>query len=233
MWEVVYTMTPDRGYFDRGETAFRDYGVAPEAIHSMEFVADGSVVIVYELDGDAEAVRAALETGSGERVEDYLVTDDAGTLVVQLRFYPDETFEEIVSLHRSFGVSVQYPIRYVRTDPSTVELSEIGPREELRSRIEATRDLATIEIKQVGRYDQATERFFRELTDRQQEVLQAAVEAGYYRIPRDATHEAIADELACSASTVGQHLRRIEATLVSSIVPDAGSVEEDDRRTRR
>lgn len=101
----------------------------------------------------------------------------------------------------------------------TVELVEIGPRSELSDRTEATREYATVDIQQVHRYEPTTGQLFQELTDRQQEVLLTALRKGYYRTPREATHEEIAADLSCSASVVGQHLRRIETKLVSSVVP--------------
>ena len=219
MWEVSYRITPESGYFDEGETVLWDAGIALESIRSMEFVEDGSVVVVYEVGGDAETLRSCLDAAP-EKIIDYSITEDSDPLVAQLWLYPDETLEQLLGVHRSFGVSVEFPISYVGQDPATIELVETGPRNELRDRIEQTREIADVHINHVHRHKPGTQQLFRELTDRQQEVLQAAVEAGYYQIPREATHQTIADELGCSKSVVGQHLRRVEATLVSSVVPD-------------
>lgn len=46
-----------------------------------------------------------------------------------------------------------------------------------------------------------------DLTDRQHAVLEAAVEAGYFATPREATCEEIAETLGISDSTVSEHLR--------------------------
>lgn len=53
------------------------------------------------------------------------------------------------------------------------------------------------------------------LTERQQEALVAAHEAGYYNWPRDTTGEAIADDLGISTPTFHQHLRAAEQKLVA------------------
>lgn len=53
------------------------------------------------------------------------------------------------------------------------------------------------------------------LTDRQQEILLAAHDAGYYEWPRDTTGEALADELGLSAATFHQHLRTAERKLIN------------------
>jgi predicted DNA binding protein len=218
MWEVSYRITPEQGYFDRGETALWDAGVYLESIRSMEFVEDGSVVIVYEIDGEAAALQDCLDAAP-EKIIDYSITEDSDPLVAQLWLYPDESLEQLLSVHQSFGVSVEFPIEYVSQDPSTIEIVETGPRNELRDRIDQTREVADIHINHVHRHEPGSEQLFRELTDRQQEVLRTAVEQGYYQIPREATHQQIADVLGCSKSVVGQHLRRIEAALVSSIMP--------------
>lgn len=56
------------------------------------------------------------------------------------------------------------------------------------------------------------------LTDRQREVLSVAVENGYYEIPRETTYEEIAAELGVSAGTVSEHLQKVEATVLSTLV---------------
>lgn len=219
MWEVAYTMTPERGYFDRGERALWEAGVYLETVRSLELLADGTVLVVYEIDGTAEALVECLDAAP-EKVVDATVTQHSEPLVAQLRFHPDETFEQLLSVHQSFGVSVDFPIHYVDHEPATVELVETGSQEALRNRIAETRELADVHVTHVHQHEPTTRRQFRELTDRQREVLVAAVECGYYRNPREATHEEIAAELGCSASVVGQHLRRIEQELVSATVPE-------------
>lgn len=209
---------PAEGYFDSGERVLRDAGIALEAIRSMEFVDDGSVVMVYEIDGGADALGTCLDRAP-EKVVEYAISAESDPLVAQLWFYPDEPLEQLLDVNQSFGVSVEFPIECVSQDPATVEMVETGPRAELRDRIDQIREVADIHISHVHRHEPSSQQRFRELTDRQQEVLQTTAEAGYYQIPRETTHEEIAEDLGCSMSVVGQHLRRAEAALVSSVVP--------------
>jgi predicted DNA binding protein len=58
----------------------------------------------------------------------------------------------------------------------------------------------------------------RVLTTRQQEILQVAVEAGYYSNPRGATHEDIANTIGIAPTTVGDHLREIESKVFETLV---------------
>jgi predicted DNA binding protein len=55
------------------------------------------------------------------------------------------------------------------------------------------------------------------LTERQQEVLEVALELGYYDVPRQATHNDIAERLDLSVGTVGEHLQKIEARVFKTL----------------
>jgi len=59
--------------------------------------------------------------------------------------------------------------------------------------------------------------FESELTDRQQQVLRAAVHSGYFNSPRRTTATEIADALSLTQSTVSYHLRHAERTLFEQL----------------
>lgn len=217
LWAITYTITPDRGYFDRAEPILWTDDVYFETIEAMEFLEDGSVVVTYGVDGSGDALRTRLDDAP-EKVISYAISDDSDALVAQLRFYPDETLERILGVQKSLGSSIAFPATYVGHDPATVELTETGPRDVLRERIEHTRAVATVDITQLSRYRAGPGTVVHSLTARQREVLRTAIELGYYETPRGATHEDIAAELECSKSVVGQHLRRIEQSLVEHVV---------------
>jgi len=149
VWEIGYTITPDRGHFDRGERALWRAGISQQAIRSLEFVADGTVVLVYEFDCSAARLESVLGDGGG-KVVDYAITKGGDRpdepLVAQIRLRPGETLQRVLSVHRSFGVSVSFPIRYLRHDPATIEIVETGPRAELSERIAETRAFASVEV---------------------------------------------------------------------------------------
>jgi len=56
------------------------------------------------------------------------------------------------------------------------------------------------------------------LSDRQREATDAALDLGYYEIPREADHRDVASALDCAPSTTAEHLRKAEAKLVESIL---------------
>ncbi|THE63928.1 hypothetical protein D8Y22_15780 [Salinadaptatus halalkaliphilus] len=108
----------------------------------------------------------------------------------------------------------------VDSERSSLRVTVIGPDEDVQEHVTETRSLGELTVETVMSYYPSTTHRFDELTDRQQEVLVTAYEQGYYDIPRNATYEDIAAELDCSASSVGQILRRTEATLVTATVLD-------------
>ncbi len=223
MWEVTYTIKPDGGRFDRAEQILYDHDVVLETVRSIEFLTDGSIVIVYEIDGNRETLKRCLNDGSGKVLE-FAVSEVSDPLVAQIRFIPDHPLDDILRIHRSYGVTVVFPIHYVHHDPFRIELTEIGPREELHQRIQETRTIATVGINRVYRHEPASTRYAGVLTERQQDVLEAAIEAGYYRIPRETSHEELAETLNCSSSMVGQHLRRIERRIISALYHGGSNV---------
>jgi PAS domain-containing protein len=57
-----------------------------------------------------------------------------------------------------------------------------------------------------------------ELTDRQQEALEAAYRAGYFNWPRDSTAEEVAESLDISSPTLHSHLRKAQASLFDRLL---------------
>jgi predicted DNA binding protein len=95
----------------------------------------------------------------------------------------------------------------------------VGEEDVIREVIPKVPDGLGLNLEQISDYVPEEERLFSMLTPRQQETLQAALEVGYYRVPREATHQDIADHLDRSDGTVGEHLRKIEAKVMAAIAP--------------
>lgn len=56
------------------------------------------------------------------------------------------------------------------------------------------------------------------LTDRQEEVLRAAYDAGYYEWPRDCCGKDVAEELGISSATFSEHIHAAERKLLTRII---------------
>ena len=220
---VTYVLTPARGYFDRGAERFRELGVTFESIRNIDQLDDGTIITQKVVRGDRAVVERALEDTSPS-VVDYQLTDAGDTTILQLHYRPSDLTQELLSIHNRHAVLLDYPLEYTGPENRRLRVSEIGREEALRHVIEETRAIVDVEIEQIGTYDPSDERPFTELTDRQREVLRVAVEEGYYEEPRQVTYEDIATRLDCSAGTVGQHLRRIESRLMSTLIGDQAPV---------
>ena len=69
----------------------------------------------------------------------------------------------------------------------------------------------------VERADSVPGETVEDLTERQQEALEAAYRAGYYDWPRESTAEEVAETLDISAPTLHAHLRKAEGSLLEDL----------------
>jgi len=76
-----------------------------------------------------------------------------------------------------------------------------------------------VTIERIGPYPAAEGHILALLTDRQREVLDIALDLGYYDVPRQATHGDIAERLGLSVGTVGEHLQKIESRVFKHLRP--------------
>jgi predicted DNA binding protein len=169
-----------------------------------------STVLLY-LDGDLGAFEAVLT--DREIVLEHDVTDvggDRGYAYVYSEPHPTEW-----ALFETFsrpGLVVVSPIRYA--DDGSVSIRLVGSLERLRAAVEAIPETVETDIERVGEYDLGRPAVPGRLSDRQQEALTVAFEAGYYEVPREATRAEVAAALDCAPSTASEHLRKAERKVV-------------------
>lgn len=225
---VTYVITPPRGYFDRGAERLRERGVTFESIRHIDQLNDGSIITQKVVRDGQEDISQILE-GAGPSIIDYQLTDDGDTTILQLHYQPSDLTQELLTIHDRYAVLLEYPLEYTGSENRSLRVAEIGREAVLRRVIEETQAIVDVEIERLGSYDPSEDRPFADLTDRQREVLRVAVEEGYYEEPRQVTYADIAARLDCSAGTVGQHLRRIEAKLMPTVISGSDRRTETDR----
>ena len=154
---------------------------------------------------------------SSSAVREYMVSGGERWMAVS-RFDPTEPVRRILEWRRRADVVVETPIPFEADGSQRVTL--LGREAAFGDTFEAATaaESVSVEVVATGEYDPDAERFARALTTRQEEVLAAAVDVGYYRAPREATHEDVAEAVGLSPSTVGDHLRRIEERVFGVIV---------------
>lgn len=228
MRTVSFVLSPDRGYLDPCEVAFRRNDVVPRYVHNLDVLADDSVVMSYEVSGTETAIHESLAEAGDELIE-YEVVDAGDAKVIQFHYHPCELVATLLAVHRSYPTLFDFPLVYLDEKRTRLRHDLFGPSSAISEQMAETRRRVDVSIHRLESYEPSREKAVGELTARQREVFETAVDAGYYEVPREATHDDLADRLDCAASTVGRHLRHIEAVLASHSVPDtepAGAVEE-------
>lgn len=96
-----------------------------------------------------------------------------------------------------------------------LELSFVGAQESIRQVLCHYNEAgASPNLHKLAEYEGGTETMD-SLTERQLEVVQTALELGFYDVPRKATTDEIASALGLNAATVSEHLQRAERNLLT------------------
>jgi hypothetical protein len=170
--------------------------------------------ILHQVVGDRAAFEAALE--EVPQVVGYeLAPAGEDSFYAYVRDATTDGLDELFEPITSGGVVVVPPIRY-RPD-GTVAFSLFGPDEELQAGLSAVPDPVEVTVERVGGLASTAAAAEASLTRRQREVLEAAIEVGYYDVPRSADHEAVAAATDCAPSTAAEHLRKAESRVLSAL----------------
>lgn len=128
---------------------------------------------------------------------------------------PSDIDERLFDAFTRSGVIVVPPVDFL--GDGTARVTVVGESDALQSSLAAVPDGVRLAVERVGEYE-GLAAFDPELTDRQLEASVAAVETGYYEIPREGSVAAIAQELGCSSGTASEHLRKAERKIIESVV---------------
>ena len=190
--------------------------ITREAIHSIELLADGTAVMVGESRGNQERFERIL--ADSEYVYEYTTTGADGRWYSYSNFEPTEISERMLTAQQESTGLMETPI--VPNPDGSIEYTLVGDEASLGESLPPEAEGYRVELLETGDRAPRAEDLFSCLTARQQTVLERAIDSGYYATPREATHEDIAATLDCSASTVGEHLRKIEARVFSQFSRD-------------
>lgn len=207
--------TEAAGFHPLGKRLTDEPSIQREAIHHVELLDDGTVLTLAEGSGDRERYEEIMSSSSF--VHEYMLSGDDRWMAVS-RFDPTDTVRGILEWRQQADVVVETPIPFLADGSQRVTL--LGDQRSFRELYQQSTSTGSVsfEIEETGEYDPDTARFMRVLTPRQQEVLTAAVDVGYYKAPREATHDDVADAVGLAPSTVGDHLRKIEERVFETII---------------
>jgi predicted DNA binding protein len=184
-----------------------------EAIDHITGLADGSGVLLCRIRGDAGTVRTVLD--ETPRLRDHNVTAAETTVYVYMHFEPTGTAEALLELRRSHELVVRMPMQWLSN--GNLEVSAVGDDATLQAAVSGLPAEVGVHLVELREYEPDADRPTALLTDRQLDVLDAALEVGYYEQPRRGTQANVADAVGLAPATVGEHLRRIEGTVLRSL----------------
>jgi predicted DNA binding protein len=188
--------------------------IVRERLYHLNLLDDQSAVMLFEVTGDAAHVREILDDGE---FYDTQVSAAEDRVCVYAHFDPSELMVELLSLFHDHELILDLPLVY--TERGGLRARVIGDLAVIREIMPKLPADVDVKLEQVGEYQPDANLVYDELTDRQQEVLLVALETGYYSFPREATQAEVAAELDCNTATAGEHLRRIEATILAGVTP--------------
>ncbi|WP_255152524.1 helix-turn-helix domain-containing protein [Halorarius halobius] len=223
MRQAILSAAPPEGFHPIDRAVAEDPDVRRRSIEAISLLEDGTCVVLYWVDGDLD--RAAEITRDHPGVHEFelhRVSDDSGLSFVHLD--ATEVMEALLVITRREAIVVRPPIGCL--PDGGVRVTIVGTDGAISDAVEAAPDSLDVRLERFGPYEPSTEEdFFASLTSRQRDTFTAAMELGYYEVPRRTTHEELAEELGVSRSTVGEHLRKIEARALSTLAPARFSTE--------
>lgn len=208
-------LRPDEGaaFHPVGDALAADPAVRREAIHNVELLDDGTMAMLAEASGDLERYADILAESAD--VLDFSVSgDDRG--VAYSHIDGNDLTNYLIERRGTSELVIDWPIEI--TEDGAQRITLVGDRAAFARADTDGPDGAEIEIIEMGEYLPDANRLFDVLTERQQEVLRAAVECGYYRTPRDATIDDVSEGVDCAPGTAGEHLRKIESRVFQHLV---------------
>ena len=193
-------------------------GTDIEVTYYINPVNDGTYIELCEFGGDLDRARAVLDdTGA---VINYEMSEGIGVAYVHYR--ASDALDGLVTLPQNNEIVIQWPIEFIRHGDRGIRVTLVGTEAAMQAAFAAIPPGIDLSLTRTGEYEHAPTRTWSTLTDRQREVLDTALRAGYYSVPRETTHHEIADELGLAPATVSEHLQRIEARVMSSLSSDDG-----------
>ncbi|MFB6139332.1 MAG: helix-turn-helix domain-containing protein [Halosimplex sp.] len=179
---------------------------------ALQWNDDGdSLGILHYAEGDADAFEAAI--ADVPEVLGYDLERAGGNaFYVYIRDATTASLQELFGSLLTGAVVIVPPIVY--REDGWVSISLFGADDELQTAVTEIPDPVEVAVERVGGLDSAAPAVDAGLTDRQRAAVETALELGYYEVPREASHEDVADALECAPSTAAEHLRKAELRLL-------------------
>lgn len=211
---ATIVITPDDGGLHPADWAlYTDPDVIRETIHKINLLNDGTCVTLYEVSGNLTRAQEMLTKRPSVITADVSGNEEG---LAYVHFEANFTVEALLTIVQMFEFVLDTPIEC--TDEGGIRVRIVGDDTTLQTAIATIPDPLDVTLESNGDYEFTLDDVFTTLTARQREILTTAVEEGYYRTPRRTTHEDVANALGLNPSTVGEHLRKVEACVLPKMV---------------
>lgn len=169
---------------------------------------------LHYVEGDREAFVSALD--SLAQVSDYdLAPSGDGAFYAYLQCVIEGGARALFETFTRGSLLVVPPVVYGPDGATT--FSVFGDAGEIQAALDDVPAPIDVEIHEVGGFAATPGVVGARLSDRQRDAAEAAVGLGYYSVPREASHEDVADAIGCAPSTAAEHLRKAESKLLRSV----------------
>jgi DNA-binding CsgD family transcriptional regulator len=196
-----------------------DFGAHPDIVQEqmtyINLLADRTGLVMFGLRGSEEAAAEVL-ADHDEVIEWKLIPGESTGFYSYIHFEEVQPAVGLLELLDEYRLVLDLPLHF--TDTGNMRVTVIGHDDNIRDALLDVPPSVDAEAMEMGEYRPDDRRALGRLTERQREVLEAAVRLGYYEVPRQATYEEIAEACDCTVGTVGEHLNRIESRLIAGLL---------------
>ena len=198
-----------------------------------------------QLEGECVLSTLADEYGESVEIEVLELHDGNVTFVIQAGEYADEYYETLAGSDHAEHVERLGDDAILVTKPSCGaspavqqnngvlrRQNRIGRRgrvynvlafqhEDLTNIIREFRSYGTVTVESLTEFPGSEP----DLTDRQREVVETALESGYFEWPRETSSEELAEKLGITRGTCLEHLRKAESKLLHEAIDSMDEIE--------
>lgn len=214
MRRATFSLTgQDGGFYPADRALASTAGVYRDSILQLNLLNDGTCVILYELHGNMDRAGEVLDNEPTVIKHDLTVGNPGAAY---FHFHPNETVRKLLNILQKYPLILKPPVNCLRDGVQSTIISDDAT---IQQAVEEIPERLTLTLENISDYTHASNQPLEALTRRQREILFTAAEHGYYDIPRRTSHNAVADELGLSESTVTEHLQKVEAKLIRTLIP--------------
>ena len=214
---ATFSVVAETGFTGVGRTVSSHPDITHEGIQNITLLGDGTVLMLTQLRGDLELARAILEARADVRHCEVFGTDEGYAYV---HVDATEIVQQLLAVEREHEVLISTPIEFTETEwgeGEELRVTLLGDDRTLQRVVANAPDAVDVSLEETGDYQPDLDEVAALLTDRQRDILETAVELGYYEVPRETTHTDIADELGVATGTVTEHLQKVESKVLSQL----------------